>query len=313
MHQSWKEAVKRYAVKLGGELREDGELLYLTQNKRIIIMHTLDWAHVKDVLKDFDHYWDSCVPTRPGVLDFSRPLQHKLIGPGGTPDFLFPALPEPWRETRTYLGFARLRPGDVAVDLGAYAGTVAYFMARLGAIVLAVEPDPFNFVVLIRNLLGQDNVRSMRVAVWDHDGGGIFEASGSIGAAMGDLTDHASDRIVVRTKTLATLLPEDPKVNFIKMDIEGAELRVLAQATDWLKRVQPRLVVEPHPRHGIPNTPRVVGLLEDIGYQVCLLDQGLKDQPLIGAEFGRKPEIPPGLEFNYSPEWRGTLYDLEGV
>ncbi len=62
---------------------------------------------------------------------------------------------EPWVQEAIV---RHLRPGDWAWDVGAYVGYHALLMWRLGANVVAFEPDPANFDRLSRNLEGKRRV-----------------------------------------------------------------------------------------------------------------------------------------------------------
>ncbi|MEO6299364.1 MAG: FkbM family methyltransferase, partial [Paracoccaceae bacterium] len=58
-----------------------------------------------------------------------------------------------------------LRPGDLAVDLGANMGVVTAELAATGADVVAFEPDPVTFAKLQARFAGQANVTLVNAAV----------------------------------------------------------------------------------------------------------------------------------------------------
>ena len=68
------------------------------------------------------------------------------------------------------------------------------------------------------------------------------------------------------------------------MDIEGAELVILKNAGDFLRRHRTaRLVIEPHKINGVLCTEEISQLLKGYGYVVNLLSQGTDDWPLVVA------------------------------
>jgi FkbM family methyltransferase len=171
-----------------------------------------------------------------------------------------------------YLDFARLEPGQSVLDLGAYAGDSTYFFARAvgpQGKVVAVEPDPVNLAALRLNVkehrLAQVAVDGS--AILDRDGTVSFQAEGSIGSGIAETSDQKGYEITVPTVTLATLLARHglDGIHFIKMDIEGAEVRVLAGNTDLLRHLRPRLIIEPHPHQGVSNLAKIMQLLGAMG------------------------------------------------
>lgn len=60
---------------------------------------------------------------------------------------------------------AMLRPGDLALDLGANMGVVTAVLAATGADVVAFEPDPLAFATLQDKFADQPNVSLVQAAV----------------------------------------------------------------------------------------------------------------------------------------------------
>ena len=75
------------------------------------------------------------------------------------------------------------------------------------------------------------------------------------------------------------------RVDFVKMDIEGAEEDVLRGAEIFLKVFRPKLMVEPHIVQGVLSTDVVVKILHSYGYQVEIVPQFGVDLPLIQAVY----------------------------
>jgi hypothetical protein len=87
------------------------------------------------------------------------------------------------------------------------------------------------------------------------------------------------ERLQVRTERLDTVVARDRRVDFIKVDVEGAESLVFEGARECLARNRPVVVFE----HGEPSRAsygagpeRVFDLLAECGLAVSLLDEYLR-------------------------------------
>jgi len=131
------------------------------------------------------------------------------------------------------------KPRDVVLDIGAYVGMFTVKAARLvGATgkVIAVEPSPENYNLLEQNCEGLGNVALFKGAIMSTSGRGRLYYSRS--AAANSLVIRAKRYVEVETIALDELASEFgiDKVDFIKLDAEGAELEVLVGAQKVLER-----------------------------------------------------------------------------
>jgi FkbM family methyltransferase len=138
-----------------------------------------------------------------------------------------------------------LKPGDLFVDLGGHVGYFSLLASHLvgpEGRVVAVEALPANFAMLQANLAanGADNVRAVHCAASDAAGElnlyeGVFRNTGT------STTDESCGRPLVArvpARPLDEILTADEisRVAMIKIDIEGAELKVLRRLLQTLDR-----------------------------------------------------------------------------
>lgn len=150
---------------------------------------------------------------------------------------------------------AHVRPGAVVYDVGAHVGFVALCAAALGAEVYAFEPFSPSARRLRRNVaLNGLPVEVVEAAAWDEDGEIELERR----------TFAQSTRTVpgqgVRAVTLDAFALTHPAPDLVKLDVEGAEGRVLRGAGRLLRELRPAVVCEVH---GPEAEAELAALLDD--------------------------------------------------
>lgn len=161
----------------------------------------------------------------------------------------------------TFVGLYHLPPADlpagaVILDLGSNVGyTAAHFAAASdGASVLCVEMDGANAAVARANLRPwADRCRVVHAAAWDREGELAYAGEEAWGYRVAALDGAAPGAAggggrAVRAATVDALLREHgvERVDYAKVDIEGAEAVVIAADAPWLRRVR-AIKVEHHP------------------------------------------------------------------
>ncbi len=147
-------------------------------------------------------------------------------------------------------GHSLLKPGGIALDIGANQGI---FCCAFGAAVgpggrvVAVEPIPRQAARLQANIEanGFKHCSFIQKAISDGDG------MATLGMAQGDtsasiMADDDGASIEVETTSVDRIVKTEglPRVDFIKLDVEGAELLALRGAIDTLTRFHPTLSLE---------------------------------------------------------------------
>jgi len=166
-------------------------------------------------------------------------------------------------------------PGNVFIDVGAHTGWYTIQAARAigpAGRVIALEPDETNRRQLERNVSLNEikNHTIIPTAVWSKSGS-VQWSPGQ--ASVWHKIDEAHGTQTVRTVTLDDLVSQLslPSVDWIKMDIEGAEVDAIKGAEQLLRRFRPVLFIEIH-----ETLEQVKGLLGGLGYSI---DKAEFDQP----------------------------------
>jgi len=167
-----------------------------------------------------------------------------------------------------------IRPGDHVVDAGGCFGDTALaFADEVGAEghVYSFDPLPVHCRI-IREAIAMNTRLGPRISVFEtgladtnraadckHSRGGVIDPGARI----------AND---LPTRTLDSMVSEGaiPRVDFIKMDIEGSELAALRGAEQCLRRFRPRLAISLYHRpEDFFTIPLWIGSL-GCGYQLFL-------------------------------------------
>jgi len=150
-----------------------------------------------------------------------------------------------------------LKPGMGVIDVGANVGCYTLYCAALvgrDGRVVAIEPSEREYRrlsnhVSLNNLV---NVTALNVAASSTSGKADLKIAeewnaghNTLGQYAYDATKHFADETVV-LKTIDDMVRETgmSRVDFIKMDIEGAELAALTGACDVLRRFRPTVLIE---------------------------------------------------------------------
>lgn len=195
------------------------------------------------------------------------------------------------------LGLAEIvGPGAVCFDVGAAAGLYTVELSRLvgpSGRVHSVEPLTFAHPLWTR-LLGarrSPNVRHHTVALGAEPGDGVMSVPvGRHGPVTGRsfLARHTTglgsnaefaEQLDVTTpvETLDRLCADLDRLDFVKIDVEGAELHILEGGRRTIERLRPALLVEIEARHTERyrhSATEVADWLTRRGYTMHVWDRG---------------------------------------
>ena len=181
----------------------------------------------------------------------------------------------------------RVKPGMTFVDVGANIGLYSLLAAKLvgeGGHVLSFEPNSENcrLMLLSLNKNGYINVAVFPIALSDKTGHAFFTTHiGSNGGLLPDTVAVLSDPscIVIPTTRMDDFVHE--RVDFIKIDVEGAEALVVMGAKNLIERHRPVITSE----FSMEMLPRVSGIscrdylgyFRDNRYDIFMIDRSSKN------------------------------------
>jgi len=176
---------------------------------------------------------------------------------------------EQYRCARASIG---VKPGDVVVDAGGCWGDTALYFARDAAQVYCFECTPSNLKIIKENLAMNPSfsgkIKVVQKALWNTSGEKLlFQEMGPGSRASSDGTG-----VEVETQSLDDFVAANSveRVDFIKMDIEGAEPKALMGAEKTIRKHRPQLGISIyHDVEHFASIPRWIADL-NLGYRFYL-------------------------------------------
>jgi FkbM family methyltransferase len=172
-----------------------------------------------------------------------------------------------------------LRPGDIALDIGASWGHYTSAMARLvgeGGSVHAFEPNPANARQLTLIALRHSNVTVHPIGLSDAAGdaelhvpvrrGRPITERGSLGPI-----DVETKKVRIVVERLDDVIDPETQVAFLKCDVEGHERDVFEGGARLLERCRPLILVEIERRHSHSDVGGTIAFLESMGYDAYMV------------------------------------------
>ncbi|PSR53202.1 FkbM family methyltransferase [Adhaeribacter arboris] len=176
-----------------------------------------------------------------------------------------------------------ITPGNTIVEVGAHIGYISQYFSFLAGDkgkILIFEPGTNNIPYLQKNIAKLNNVVLVQKAVSNQNGVANFYLENLTGQNNSLINDYqrfnatlansgvkvSKKMVEVETVTLDSYLKQfypDTTIDFIKMDIEGAELIALTGMTETLKKYKPNLMIEV-----TVNDYEVIQILNDLGYNL---------------------------------------------
>ena len=198
-------------------------------------------------------------------------------------------LRQPFESREVGLVKSLVQPGQTVVDVGANIGYYTLLFSRLvgdQGRVISFEPDPNNFELLSRNLADNrcDNVVPHRCAVGaEQTTLKLYRCPGNHGMHRAYESICCGDAFVtVESVVLDQYLADEPRIDFLKMDIEGFEYFALQGMSRLLEQHSPTILIEFSPsalaEAGVSTTD-FIRFFTERGYTISLVPESADGDP----------------------------------
>jgi FkbM family methyltransferase len=166
--------------------------------------------------------------------------------------------------------------GFVAIDIGAHLGYYALILSRMvgpSGHVIAFEPIPSNYRILSENIEmnGCMNIHAINKAVSDRSDHfeGTLPTESNLPSSFSLLKNEGDKTITGNATSLDDFLKDwDRPIDFIVIDVEGAEGMVLDGARKTIESYHPILLVEVHHFGARLESSKVPRQLLDLDYDL---------------------------------------------
>jgi FkbM family methyltransferase len=164
------------------------------------------------------------------------------------------------------------------IDCGSYIGTsILFFKTQYpNAKILAFEPDNSNFELLNNNIKNWDlkDIEIQNAAIWINNLGVNFIADGNMASKIDESNNTAhNENQKTKSVRLKDLLTE--KIDFLKIDIEGAEYEVLVDCESKLSFVE-NLFIEYHGNYNeMYKLNKILNILIENNFKYYIKEAGV--------------------------------------
>lgn len=174
-----------------------------------------------------------------------------------------------------------INDGQTVFDIGAHMGAYTYFMQQnvgKNGSVHAFEPQAtlYKQLLLNKHLLQWDNVTINNLALSDSKGSATLNIplyKGKADTEGASILTHSEKSLYTTENVAIETLDNYCNQNnltpaFLKIDVEGNELKVLQGGIETIKKCTPKILIEIEARHcGEEQANATFKLLTDIGYE----------------------------------------------
>lgn len=174
-----------------------------------------------------------------------------------------------------YQHYYKTKNSDVVLDAGANVGHLSIFFSKKVGItgqIHSFEPDKYNIEDFQKNIQlnkgVENNIFIHDLLLWNENKMVDFEEAGSVGSSA--VWFSGKNKLVKkRAVTIDSWVAENniKQLNFIKMDIEGAEIEALDGCIDTIKKLKPNFAIASyHIVNGEPTYIKVESFFKRMNY-----------------------------------------------
>lgn len=167
-----------------------------------------------------------------------------------------------------------IEPGDLVVEVGANVGEFTLMASEKAQRVIAFEPDPNCFFCLSENTKSIGNIEIIKKGVSNTDKAGTFYISSQDADSSLLKPKVFEDKMEVDFVRLDTWITSNniTKIDFLKVEAEGAEVEVLEGLAGKIDLVQ-KISVDAGPeRYGQPTSAEVNQILISNGFTTQIMN-----------------------------------------
>ena len=171
--------------------------------------------------------------------------------------------------------FKSFSKSPLIIDCGANIGLSVLFFKREfpNCRIIAFEPDKQIFKILQKNInsFGFENIRLINKGVWEKEGTLFFKRDGSDGGRI----EIENNKLEYKVEVVKLSDYLDEQIDFLKIDIEGAEISVLNECKEELKNVR-NIFIEYHSFiHQEQKLNILLSVLKESGFRCYITNPGL--------------------------------------
>jgi len=192
--------------------------------------------------------------------------------------------------------FESSRPDPYVLDCGSNIGASILYFKQLypQARIVGFEPDPTILPYLQENIQQNQlkNVTLVNAGVAATEGTLTLYSDAKYGSTLSDTSSAEAQTKMIEYKVPTVRLRDylTEPVDFVKMNIEGAEWEVLADSADRLDCVR-ELIIEYHHLPGLPRTlHKILELLDQHGFEYLINDFDRETNPEVEPPFHISPQ-----------------------
>lgn len=168
-----------------------------------------------------------------------------------------------------------VKEGSVCYDIGGHVGYMSLILSKFSGKkgrVIVFEPRPINIRYIEKHVAvnGIRNIELFKIGLSDHIGETSFDVEH--GTGTGRISEGGS--LTISIDTLDNLINKEmlSPPDFIKMDIEGEELKAIKGGENLLRKYKPTLNIS---THGDIVHKDCIDLVKQIGYtDICEIEGG---------------------------------------